>query len=130
MLEIEQSFGSNICRCTGYRPILDAFKTFGSDFPVSDIQDIEDLRICNKTNESCLKEKCGDSDWCFVTKNEIFGEPLHIQLSDGRDWYKVHNLADVFAIWHEKGKKSYRLVAGNTGKGRLYLYCVVLNTNE
>lgn len=121
MLEIEQSFGSNICRCTGYRPILDALKTFASNYPNPNIEDIEDLKIC-ETKEKCIKDKCGDADWCFVTKSQIFEEPIYIKLNDGRDWYKVLNLVDVFAIWNEKSKHSYMLVAGNTGKGEYYLF--------
>ena len=40
--EIEQSFDGHICRCTGYRPILDGFKTFASDYvPPPDPQEIE-----------------------------------------------------------------------------------------
>ncbi|XP_045773786.1 xanthine dehydrogenase 1-like [Maniola jurtina] len=118
MLEIEKSLASNVCRCTGYRPICDAFKKFASDAskPLN-IPDIEDLKICEKSGEVCSETSCDEYDWCMVSRNEVISEKVHIRLSDDRDWYRVFTLLDVFAIWQEKGILSYMLVAGNTGKG-------------
>ncbi|CAH0625212.1 unnamed protein product [Chrysodeixis includens] len=64
MLEIEKSLGSNFCRCTGYRPILDAFKKFAKDAPRQiTLPDIEDLHICKMTGEECNKIKCEDNEY-------------------------------------------------------------------
>lgn len=119
MLELEQSFGSNVCRCTGYRPILEAFKKFASDSsnPV-ELPDIEDLKICDKTGETCSKTKCEEADWCLVNKDEVFNELKCIYLKDNKVWYRVETLSDIFVIWAERGVQSYMLVAGNTGKGK------------
>ncbi|XP_047533955.1 xanthine dehydrogenase 1-like [Vanessa atalanta] len=118
MLEIEQSFGSNICRCTGYRPILEAFKKFASDAPDPQIlPDIEDLQLCDKTGEICVKKNCDDSDWCFVSGSDMQSGVKSIKLCDDRYWYRVETLADIFDIWHANGVQSYMLIAGNTGKG-------------
>ncbi|XP_045537007.1 xanthine dehydrogenase-like [Papilio machaon] len=118
MLEIEQSFGSNICRCTGYRTILEAFKTFAVDAPASKrIMDIEDLHICKRKGDGCKKTNCDDYDWCMVLKEEVNkASTVHIKLEDGRDWYRVYDLNEVFNILVSKGQDSYMLVAGNTAK--------------
>ncbi|XP_023950417.2 uncharacterized protein LOC112054759 [Bicyclus anynana] len=118
MLETEQALSGNLCRCTGYRPILDAFKKFASDAPNSLIlPDIEDLNICSKSGEVCAESSCDEFDWCLVRRNEVVSETLHIRLSDGRDWYRVYALGEVFLIWQQRGTQSYMLIAGNTGKG-------------
>ncbi|XP_072949512.1 xanthine dehydrogenase/oxidase-like [Epargyreus clarus] len=112
--EIENSFGSNTCRCTGYRPILDAFKSFAKDAPKpkSKLHDIEDLDICKKQgkcNKTC-------ESWCFVAKKE---NPVvkKINLKDDRVWYRVHEIKDIFDIFNTEGTSSYMLVNGNTGRG-------------
>ncbi|KAJ8719387.1 hypothetical protein PYW08_011562 [Mythimna loreyi] len=114
--EIENSFGSNTCRCTGSRPILDAFKSFANDAPKPPpkVEDIEDLKIC-KGKEDC--HNC-DKHWCLVKHSD--SEPPRIKkidLKDGHVWYRVNEITDIFTILDAEGYESYMLVNGNTGKG-------------
>lgn len=111
--EIEKSFGSNTCRCTGYRPILDAFKSFASDAPKPTLNDIEDLNLCKGVN---CKKTC-DKQWCIVNKSDTEGGLKKIKLKDDRIWYRVTEVRDIFSILESEGYDSYMLVNGNTGRG-------------
>ncbi|KAJ8719321.1 hypothetical protein PYW08_011496 [Mythimna loreyi] len=119
MLEIEKSLASNTCRCTGYRPILDAFKKFAKDAPRQiKIQDIEDLQICTKTGEACDKSNCEDSEWCIVDQQQLEkGNIIKIKLKDNRLWYRVQEVRDIFSILDKEGDDSYMLLNGNTARG-------------
>ncbi|CAG9761736.1 unnamed protein product [Ceutorhynchus assimilis] len=98
-LEIEDSFGGNLCRCTGYRPILTAFKKLASD---SD--DIEDVGLCSKA-------KCESK--CRQTCEKI---PVYFDLEPTK-WMKVYKLVDLLEILRTTGNRRYMLVAGNTARG-------------
>lgn len=110
MEEIENSFGGNICRCTGYRPILDAFKSLALDADeklVNLCKDIEDLtKICPKTGSAC-GGICHKAD----KKN------VQMSFEGKQEWHKVFNLKDLFDILNTIGNRSYMLVAGNTAHG-------------
>lgn len=111
--EIENSFGSNTCRCTGYRPILDAFKSFAKDAPPK-IDDIEDLNLC-KGKKQC--DNACDKTWCLLNKGDTDYTIKKIHLKDDRVWYRVKRLQDIFSVLHDEGFESYMLVNGNTGRG-------------
>ncbi|XP_059045056.1 uncharacterized protein LOC131840881 [Achroia grisella] len=113
--EIENSFGSNTCRCTGYRPILEAFKSFAKDAPKPKLDDIEDLKLCKN------KDKCDhscDKSWCYVNANDTDNNTIkRINLKDDRIWYRISQVQDIFDILDNEGQESYMLVNGNTGRG-------------
>ncbi|KAJ0176320.1 hypothetical protein K1T71_008494 [Dendrolimus kikuchii] len=119
MKEIEDSFGSNVCRCTGYRPILEAFKKFAKDAPKGDrIVDIEDLQICKKTGKTCNQTCDDDDDWCLISEEDVKANVVkEIQLKDGKRWFKVFDVNHIFTVLERNGYDSYMLVHGNTAKG-------------
>ncbi|XP_059612743.1 uncharacterized protein LOC132259207 [Phlebotomus argentipes] len=105
MAEVENSLGGNICRCTGYRPILDAFKSLADDADptLPSCPDIEDLPMrCVFAGEPPSK-----FDYDFVR----FG------LENGREWFRVTSVEHVLKIFEKSHNRPYMLVAGNTGHG-------------
>ena len=55
MKEIEHILDGNICRCTGYRPIHDAFKSFASDASESLLKTISDIEGKSESTPSFQK---------------------------------------------------------------------------
>ncbi|KAL9703064.1 hypothetical protein quinque_006582 [Culex quinquefasciatus] len=112
MAEVEDSFGGNICRCTGYRSILDAFKSLAVDANeklLDACRDIEDLgKVCPKSGQVCAGS--------CPTAGEA-QQPIRMIFADQREWHKVCNVSEIFTIFSQIGEKPYMLVAGNTAHG-------------
>ncbi|XP_034131066.1 xanthine dehydrogenase isoform X3 [Drosophila guanche] len=108
MEEVENSFGGNICRCTGYRPILDAMKSFAVDSNIqipTECADIEDLstKQCPKTGKQCAGT-CKKQSQIYL---------------DGSRWSWPESLSQLFEALQSavKEKLPIMLVAGNTAHG-------------
>ncbi|CAL1531002.1 unnamed protein product [Lymnaea stagnalis] len=123
--EIEDSFDGHVCRCTGYRSILDAMKSFASDSttPGAKCIDIEDLnrKLCPKTGEACHNSNSGDRK-CSPTKGRasLNGDKsspsLALDLRESR-WYRPVSLKDAGKLLQQHKTHTTKLVFGNTASG-------------
>jgi xanthine dehydrogenase/oxidase len=98
--QIEDNFDGNICRCTGYRPILDAMKSFANVRP-EDVGDIEDLASKKPCFSSCMVD-------CETPRR---------QAVSGVVWYSPQSLPQVFEVLEQCKGKQVAVVCGGTGKG-------------
>ncbi|XP_015110495.1 indole-3-acetaldehyde oxidase [Diachasma alloeum] len=115
MKEIENSFGSNICRCTGYRPILEAFKSLASDAEpamvqrVQDIEDLYNLKKCPKSGQPC-KGTCDEPEELTIV------EEIRMEFGNVK-FQKVLDLENLFAVFASNPDATYVLNGGNTAHG-------------
>ncbi|PVD33600.1 hypothetical protein C0Q70_04857 [Pomacea canaliculata] len=122
MQQVEDAYDVSICRCTGYRPILDAMKSFASDAPPSlqgGMIDIEDLnpKMCKKTGERC-EGKCDnkrDKKSCSSDRQRDSGSLSNVGAR--AVWFKPTTLQELYTLLHQHRTDNYRLVFGNTGFG-------------
>ncbi|KAK4785485.1 hypothetical protein SAY86_002174 [Trapa natans] len=143
--QIEECLSGNLCRCTGYRPILDAFRVFakkndccyGLDASSPSIGDNE--FICPSTGQPCSCNSKNDTKTCdksyeFVSYNEIDGKifmdkefifppeltlrkPIFLNLSGfkGLKWYRPVSLKQLLEL--RTKYPNGKLLVGNTEIG-------------
>uniref|UniRef100_M4EZT2 indole-3-acetaldehyde oxidase n=1 Tax=Brassica campestris TaxID=3711 RepID=M4EZT2_BRACM len=115
--EAEKSIAGNLCRCTGYRPIVDACKSFAADV------DIEDLGLNSfwkkgDSKEAMLKSlpPYNPKDHLVTTFPEFLKKNVHNGL--GYRWTTPFSLTELHNILESANAGgSLKLVVGNTGTG-------------
>lgn len=117
MEQVENAFGGNICRCTGYRPILDAFKALAIDTPIDDIEDAP-IACCHRQKTNSRYRHISIGSIGTPLSRDHSNDVLRLHFRDGRVWYRVLNLHQLFEILDGPAKnEKYMLVAGNTAHG-------------
>lgn len=111
--QIEQNFDGNICRCTGFRPILHAAKKFATDWTPSDDEGTPTCYVdpAEKVEVSDTLKKVDEDN---ISKNPA---PLRFE-KNGSWWYRPETLLDVHHIMNDSEDPSLlKLVSGNTSVG-------------
>ncbi|CAH1787395.1 unnamed protein product [Owenia fusiformis] len=102
--QVERALDGNICRCTGFRPILDAMKSVAMK-----VADLEDIAKCSGST-SC-KQSCS-------AKREFQKkvEPVHMVFTSSQ-WYRPTSIDQLYDVMKANRDKLIKLVVGNTAQG-------------
>jgi xanthine dehydrogenase/oxidase len=125
MKDMESALQGNLCRCTGYRPIIDGFKTFTEEFQCGMGENC--CRV--KNNANLIDDKLFEPSK-FVpydpSQEPIFPpelkltdaydhENLHFENARGIIWSRPTKLSELLTLKSEN--PSAKIIAGNTEIG-------------
>ncbi|CAM2068987.1 Molybdopterin-dependent oxidoreductase [Sulfidibacter corallicola] len=116
--EIEDNFDGNICRCTGFRPILAGFKKFACDYKPP----VPDAEICIDPNYEApvAPFRPFDPPPEFV---DYMKHPQPLQIAaDGMQYFRPIDLDSVYEIKRKNAGSpaKLKLMVGNTSIGIFY----------
>lgn len=115
--EIEDIFGGNLCRCTGYRPILQGMRTLACDYKGDCKQQtcLVDPSFDVKHNDK-LKEINLDQ----LPAHNLPPRQLYFQ-GRGIEWFRPNSIDELYRLkkllTEKAGKENVKLIFGNTASG-------------
>ncbi|CAN6213746.1 unnamed protein product [Urochloa humidicola] len=124
--EAEKAFSGNLCRCTGYRPIVDACKSFASDVDLEDLglnifwkRDDKNPDVSELPSYTLGGGVCTFPDFL---KSEIKSSIDHVDdariAASGEGWYHPKSIKEYCQLINSYlFNDSVKVVVGNTSTG-------------
>uniref|UniRef100_A0A0D9W002 aldehyde oxidase n=1 Tax=Leersia perrieri TaxID=77586 RepID=A0A0D9W002_9ORYZ len=119
--EAEKAVSGNLCRCTGYRPIVDACKSFAADVDLEDLGLNAFWKKKGDADVSKLPAYSGDAGSVAAfpefLKSEIRSSVGGAVTSDG--WFHPRSVEEFNRLFDSNlfDEMSVKIVASNTGSG-------------
>jgi indole-3-acetaldehyde oxidase len=124
--EAEKAVSGNLCRCTGYRPIVDACKSFAADV------DLEDLGLNCFWKKGCepaeVSKLPGYSSGAVCTFPEFLKSEIKASVEQANNalvlvsddgWYRPKSMDELNRLFESNSfdENFVKIVASNTGSG-------------
>ncbi|MEY2878854.1 MAG: Xanthine dehydrogenase molybdenum-binding subunit, partial [Verrucomicrobiota bacterium] len=113
--ELQEHFDGNLCRCTGYRPILQGFEQgFAKDWKKSDAEGCMPCHVDPAEKVNGVSTRITPE---FPAALRVPPRPVHFA-RDGYTWFRPTTLVELGALVREFGSATnLKLVRGNTSIG-------------
>ncbi|PHT68943.1 Indole-3-acetaldehyde oxidase [Capsicum annuum] len=119
--EVESAIAGNLCRCTGYRPIADACKSFAADVDIEDLGFNSFWKKGDSKEMKVSKLPPYDPTKTFSTYPEFMKCESTTNMDSSRyPWYSPVSIEELWGLLNSNvmvNGASYKLVVGNTGTG-------------
>ncbi len=116
--DLEKIYGGNLCRCTGYRPILTGVRTLASDYQAAD--DKSQQCLIDPSFDVRVKNNLATIDVNELPAFDSEQRLLHFSRQQ-HEWFRPNTLLEVMRLKKQlvkaHGRDNVKIIFGNTASG-------------